>query len=458
MKTTSLLSLAVVTTAIVSNVAAASLTNFAIGLAPTYAAQESEQIERSVKKFVLDAPMGSRIRIDDAFNLRSIVTFSVPVVRYDSPANRVRMLSAQFGALIQWFKEARSAVQSSALSNVVALRVPEYLDFVAAEGNQPRSILLIGSPLMVYATEPSFSMSGGDEGVRIPSDGHLMAPLTASPYGCAEKKGRLHGSQISWCYGNENVWQNGLAKTLVTRFWSLFAKQQGATLVSFSGDIGTVFAALSQTGLGPVANVEINANDSKIENRVARPRTVPTWLPLARAETNAVAVSPFAHALAPPARASATSALPIAPINLEVPVTSAIDIGIMWTSPYADLDLDIYGLPRPGAAELSYQKARTADGVLIKDWTQPNSRADADFEWIKMNPGVRFSEMEVWVNLFKGRGPISGRVAIHFEGRTFIGSFHIPAAHGNGGVDAPMRQNSPYWTRLDLQKILTQPQ
>ncbi len=447
---------------------AAVITNFALGLSPFYSASASVEIEHDVKKLILDAPKGSRFRLDDAFNLKKITTFSIPELRYDSPANRVRMLSHQFATLIQWFKEARTNSASIGLTNNAALRVPEYLDFVAGDNDgEPRGILLIGSPLSEYPTEPTFSMTGSGEGPRVPSDGNLLAGLQSTPYGTKERKGRLRGCQISWCYGGENIWSNGLHKALVTRFWVLFAKQQGATLTAFTPDLATAFAGLPKAGIPAVASFELNPEDTKIEMRIARPRQVPTWLPQAGAATNlATAVSaaqrtaeatPQRGSSAPPAERPVSPPRPAnPPLNLTQPIPATVDIGIMWESIDPSLDLDLYILVRPGAEEIWFQKVRTPDGVLIHDWTAPNTRSD--FEWVKLKPGVRLGEIEAWVNLFKGRGPISGRVAIHFENRTFTGSFNIPAASGNGGIDARTRQGNPHWTRLDLQKILTQPQ
>lgn len=439
-------------------------TNFAIGLSPSYAVPESEQIERCVKKFILDSPKGSRIRVDDAFNLRTVVVFNVPDARYDSPANRVRTMTPSFGTLITWFRQARTNAVSS-VAGVV--RVPEYLDSLAAEGTgQTRGILLFGNPLMAYPTEPSFAMTGGSEGPRVPSDGHLLAPLTSTPYGCVERKGRLRGSQISWCYGSENVWSNGLHKTLVMRFWTLFAKQQDAALITFTADLASAFAALPQAGRDPVVNIDLNPDDTKIEMRVARPRSVPNWLPQSGAETTPARVSASQSPTMPISRQSgsvsggATQAAPVRSlsslVNLAAPLNATVDIGIMWESSDASLDLDLYVKARPGTAELSYQKVRTPEGMHVRDWREPNNRTD--FEWVKLNPGARLGEIEAWVNLFKGRGPISGRVAIHFENRTFTGSFHISATSGNGGIDAANRATSLNWTRLNLQQILTQNQ
>lgn len=464
MKAFLLLLLALITT--FANVTADSLTNFAIGLSSAYAAPESEQIERSVKKFILEASKGGRVRIDDGFNLRSIVVFIIPDARYDSPANRVRVLAQPLTTLTLWFRQARTNLASGVLTNTALIRVPEYLDFLAADSaGQSRAVMLIGTPLVVYPTEPTFSMTGGEEGPCVPSDGHLLATVTSTPYGCAERRGRLRGYQISWCYGSENVWSNGLHKTLVTRFWTLFTKQQDAALVSFTADLGAAFAALPQSGRGAVANFDLNPDQTKIEMLVARPRQVPMWLPQVDAATNMaapVAVVPQRVATVPPGvgTAVAQSREPAVgthpgtpPLNLATPVTSTMDIGLMWT---VQADVDLYVRARPSAAELSYQRVRTPEGAHIHDWTQANSATD--FEWVKLNPGVRFGEIEAWANLYRGSGPVSGRVAVHYQNRVYTGSFTIPAASGNGGIDAAARATSPNWTRLNLQQILTQNQ
>lgn len=459
-----------------SKIDAAVITNFAIGLSPIYSTSASTEIEHNVKKFILDAPKGSRIRLDDAFSLKTITAFSVPNLNYDSPANRARLLAPVFAKVTQWFAEARASGESSTITNSALLRVPEYLDFIAGNGGgQPRGILLIGSPFAQYPTEPTFSMTGSDEGPCVPSDGNLLAGLQSTPYGTAERKGGLRGSQISWCYGSENVWSNGFHKTLVTRFWTLFCKQLDGAFVAFTPDMASAFVAVSKPRLPAVANFDLNLEDTKIEMRLARPRVVPTWLP--QGETNAASATSVS-AVAVVERTAATTqqranaqnpagpsprsdqrnqaqSRPLA-FDTSQPIASTVDIGIMWESRDSQLDLDLYVRPRPGAEELWYQKVRTPEGAYIRDWTQPNNTTD--FEWVKLNPGARLGEVEAWVNLFKGRGPISGRVAVHFGNRTFTGSFNIPAMSGNGGIDARTRQTSTYWTRLNLQQILSQNQ
>lgn len=479
----------ILTSSITISALAAETTNnvstLVLGVSPFYSAPASAEIEYNIKKFALDAPKGSKIRVDDAFNLRTIVDLSPPTLRYDSPANRMRFLVPSFAKLSQWFAQTRRNATSAELTNSALLRVPEFLDFLASSGSaEPGGILLIGSPFVEYPTEPSFSMTGGVEGPRVPSDGHLRAGVQTTPYGTVERKGRLRGAQISWCYGNENVWANELAKTVVTRFWVLFVAQQDATLVAFTPDLPSVFANLPKTGLPAVASFALNPEDTKIEMRVVRPRQVPAWLPstdetpnvLAAAEAlrRLIAASPQAEvariqnaaqpsllprqstppqqaavAVTQPAARPVETARPV--LNLAQPIGSQLDIGLMWT---ARVDLDLYVRARRDSHEIWFQKAQTPDGVLIKDWTQPNDQAD--FEWVKLNPGVRLDQVEVWVNLFKGPGPVTGRVAVHFENRSYTGSFTITAPSGNGGVDAAARATSPYWTRLDLQKILTQ--
>lgn len=470
MKTTLPLLLIIALTQVLSAGETNAIKHYFLGLSPYYSPGERAEIERRIRTFALTAPRGSCIKIDDAFNLQTVTVFQVPELKFDSTANRMRAFAENIVALSQWFKKMNTNNAPAELANSALLRVPEYLDFIAADGSgQPHGIMLIGSPFAEYPTERPFSMSGAEESPRVPSDGHLLAGLQNSPYGTMERKGRLRGSQISWCYGSENVWSNALHKTLLTRFWVLFTKQEDATLVAFTPDLASAFATLPQAGRGAVANFDLNPEDTKIEMLVARPRQVPTWLAQAGAETNVASATHLQNQRSGSAARSGQSEIPTgvaqrttprpsearrSPVDLTQPIAVTVDIGIMWESSDSQLDVDLYVRARPGAEELWYQKVRTQDGVYVRDWTQPNNRTD--FEWVKLNPGVRLAEVEAWVNLFKGRGPISGRVAVHFENRTFLGSFTVPAASGNGGMDARIRQNSPHWTRLDLQKILTQ--
>jgi hypothetical protein len=139
------------------------------------------------------------------------------------------------------------------------------------------------------------------------------------------------------------------------------------------------------------------------------------------------------------------------PIDPTQSITAPVHIGIMWESSDPGLDVDLY-VRVADHPELSYKRVRSLAGEYVHDWRQPNTKAD--FEWVRLKPPVQLDQIQAWVNLFKGAGPISGRVAVHFEDKTFTGSFAIKATRGNGGWDADLRQSSPCWSRVDIKKIV----
>lgn len=478
---------------------AGNLTNFSLALSPFYPASVSSEIEYQVKKFALDAPKGSKIRLDDAYHLRSIVDLSPPDLRYDSPANRMRLLAPTFAKLSQWFAQTRTNVAFPELKDSGALKAPQWLDQISAQPEaEARSFVLIGSPLHRSVEEPGFDMIPD----LYPSDAHLAAAPEISVFSVVHKQNRLANATLHWAYPSESMWANQLHADRVKRFWTLWVNCQNGTLATFSPDLGAVFLAAPKLFPPTVGNYKLELNDVKVTMRAARPREIPRWLATPATDsatvqhnasaripanpantgvpTRAVAIQPAPPAAVPvavapvppppqpgpppqaqvpvaPAQAVARPTVPLSPVlDMSAPLPVGVDLGLMWSSTDQHVDVDVYVRARPGSEEIWYQKTHTPDGVLIKDWTQPNSQTD--FEWVKLNPGVRLDQVEAWVNLFKGRGPISGRVALHFENRTFLGSFTIPATSGNGGIDAASRQNSSYWTRIDLRQLLTQPQ
>jgi hypothetical protein len=454
-------------------------TDFTIGLSPFLSTTESERVERRVKVFVLDAPRGSRIRCDDGFNLQSIVSFTLRDSQFDSPATRMRTFKDSFVRLSKWFRESRANSVSAELTNSGSLRIPEYLDFVASGAvGASRKVILIGSPLARYPTEPSLSMIGFGDEPRVPSDGHLLASLQASPYGTAERRGRLKGSLVSWCYTSENVWSNTLQKTLVTRFWFLFTKQLDATMVAFTPDLQSAFTTPSGPAGLAVGSFDIDPQDTKIEMRLARPRQVPTWLPQLITQTNSssatsvvapqtpaikaerpIGVTPPAPAVVPTG-STLTRAKDVSTSSHELPsaravprrIDSPVELGIAWESMDTSLDLDLYVKPSTTAAELSFKNVRTPQGQYVYDWRQPNSQRD--YEWVRLSPPVQTDQIEVWVNLFRGRGPIRGTVAVHFANKVYSGTFHLACDQGNRGINAEHRDGDPHWARLDITRIL----
>jgi|GEM_PF-1595942 len=444
-------------------------TRTTIGVSPYYSPTDGKRVRDALLNFVLSqSPPGNSIDLCDAFNLETIASINVPNVaaKYDSAASRARMLQQPLANLVRWFNQQMSATQPEEFRGSAAVRTVEWLDQMSSAPSQSHIVLVIGNPLRIDPREPAFNMTPD----LIPSDGHLVALPEQSLFSITGKTNRLQGSLVHWTYLSESVWANELHAQRVRRFWCLWFGLQSGSLASFSPDLNSVLALVPRKGVPPIGHFQIDTNDTKVMMLTAVPREVPRWLPQATGETNGPTrtnMPPSGKSTAAPEKPAASRQAParspaatVAPAvvtqlpawNLAQTINSPLFVGVAWESADAALDVDLYVKPFPDAAELSFQRVRTPQGYYVYDWRQPNSRRD--YEWVCLQPPVRLDQTTIWLNLFKGHGPISGTVAVHFDNKTYSGGFHIAASRGNGGAHATVRRFSPSWTHVDLAQVM----
>jgi len=245
-----------------------------VGVSPFLPAEQKRAVASALTVYLLKtAPMGTHVQLCDAWNLTSIATVDVPVLKLaDAPQARAQQpgFAAALGKLKRWFDSGTSEETNPELKGSAALKTPEWLELIS---RQPvtgrRTILLVGSPIYMNLSEPSFSMNEA----RYPSDGHLACKLTESVFGLAEKKNRLIGNSVHWSYLGEQAWENELHRTAVTRFWGLFVGGQAGTLATFQADLETALVNGVKPNLGPCAPFQIDPADTKPVMRTASVRS-----------------------------------------------------------------------------------------------------------------------------------------------------------------------------------------
>jgi hypothetical protein len=244
-----------------------------LGLSPFLAPVARDSLMQSLPVWLLDknsAPAGTHVVIWDAFKLTVLVDFTIPSLEIDTPRSRTPRLIKPLAIVGEWLR-APAPVAPGIPVGSAALRGPEWLFEAAARpAAGPRVFILVGSPLYPSPAEPSFDMTAD---ARYPADGHLVLGLHDSPFGLAEKAGRLRGDVVQWCYLDEGIWANELHRHQVTRFWSLFMAGQGGALTSFNADLSNTLAHMLQSGLVPVLKVQSDPDDAKPVMHSARPRT-----------------------------------------------------------------------------------------------------------------------------------------------------------------------------------------
>ena len=459
-----------------------------IGVSPFLTSEQRQAFGRELPNLLLDSaalPTGSRVVIWDAWGLRIVTDLAIPALKFDTQQARATHLAKSFVEIGQWVRSAPQ-LESGVPPTLFALKTPELLELISREPSTlRRSVLLLGSPLYLNLTEPTFSMTEA----RYPGDGHLLAPVSESVFGLAEKTNRLAGTTVHWCFFTEQLWQTELHRTAVTRFWGLFMQGQKGILATFGADLPSALANSVRVGMSPCGRFVLDSESDKVEMRTAAPRAIPVWLEKARTETPKAPAIPVAEkpltqivepapqrevvvavpapaptpapvnpvpAVATPAETPAPVAVTSVPIieNNPLPVkpgNNTVGIGIIWA--VEGVDLDLYVRAGPGKHELSYRNTTSREGRYYRDYR--NRNADLEYEYVELTPTTNMKEVTAWVNYYKGRAAgVAGQLCVHYQGRSYVGQFRLAASSGNHGADSAKRAASPYWTQIKLTEIV----
>src|SRR5947208_7239500 len=298
---------------------------FIIGISPFLDKSVKDEVYRGIVRLVVeDLPLNSELAIYDAFELKTITLFSLPDARaFNSPKTRANQFAPAIRDLKLFLAEERHKPTNSHSSFEAAIRLPQFVDFLAGTTttNSIPSVLLIGSPLYQDAKEPAFSMVDG----YFPSDGHLQASREQSLYGFSGDSTVAPPLILHWIYFGD-PWVSDLHKEKITRFWTLYLERRGMQLAAFTGDLPTALQSFRQPGAADATAPKHWAVDTaqrKIEMlRVSRGVTMADWL---TRDTL-------------PAGAQASPSIRVGPMK----------IGIRWKE---RIDLDLYEIGRASCRE-----------------------------------------------------------------------------------------------------------
>jgi hypothetical protein len=398
---------------------------FIIGISPFLDKSVKDEVYRGIVRLVVeDLPLNSDLAIYDAFELKTITRFSLPDARaFNSPKTRANQFAPAIRDLKLFLAEEQHKPTNSHSSFEAAIRLPQFLDFLAGTTttNSKTSVLLIGSPLYQDAKEPAFSMVDG----YFPSDGHLQASREESVYGFSEDGTVVPPLILHWIYFGD-PWVSDLHKEKVTRFWMLYLERRGLQLAAFTADLAIALQSFRQPGAAGATTPKHWAVDTaqrKIEMlRVSRGVTFADWL---TRDTL-------------PAGSQTPPSILVGPLK----------IGIRWKE---RIDLDLYATPRPGAETLYFEHVRSPEGYYYKDHRSSPGR---EYEFLEFESSVDVREVEAFINFYKGSCPggARGEVRIEFDGRIYGLPFFIPADQGNLGRPGPSQQE--FWTPIPIQKAL----
>lgn len=396
---------------------------FIVGLSPFLERSVKDDVYRRIVKFALtDLPLGSSLDFYDAYGLKTISHLEIPENKaFASAKTRANQFKEPIYKLKEFLARENSAGNTNKNDNLI--RLPQFLDFIAANPRRSKSgleIILLGNPLYIDFKEPAFSMADG----YFPSDGHLDASREQTIYGLKERTGALPHARVFFGYFGD-PWLTQLHEEKVARFWSLFLGGQGARLETFCADLPTVFnAALSPGKDARIAESSgrRNPTTSKIEMlRIQREVAATDWI------TRDILINPQ---LAPPGKK-----------------VGFMKIGIRWKG---DIDLDLYATPKSGAETLFFQHPRSPEGFYNKDF---RSSPEGEYEFIVFETPVNLDSVEARINYYEGRiASPTGEIRIEFDGKVYSGKFELSARHGNEGRTGSSQ--TEYWTRINIRQIL----
>ena len=288
--------------------------------------QREELFKQSMDLLLNRAQPGDQIEFLAAPQGNLLAAVVVPAGTSRARANS-REYAAKFGTLKEFL--AKPATSESRMA--AQLRLPQLLDEIA-RAHRPQenlTLIVIGSPLYLASNEreAAFDMEKG----LTPSDGMITASVNESIFGTLERKAQLQNTTIHWLTPSDDWAVGEMHQRAVTRFWTLFASEEGAVLSSFSSDIARVFDRALQGATGTVINVTLDPNEKGLVMRpppIFRRETAPPVesginVPTARTSSQqaTLATNSIVSVVPPVPRATKTSAPPAT--SLPPPLPSA---------------------------------------------------------------------------------------------------------------------------------------
>ena len=401
---------------------------FVVGISPFLESSVKDSVYRGLVRLIVeDLPLNTRVEIYDAYNLKSVTRLSIPNAKvFNSPKTRANQFASSIGEIRQFLAKDNTRPGGAKAASYGALRLPQFCDFLAQErpsrnGNEKVPLLLIGSPLYQDAREPGFSMVDG----YFPSDGHLRASREESVFGFNPGAGTSQRLLLYWAYFGD-PWISDLHREKVTRFWALYMERRGGRVASFSADLATAMSAFNSESPGASAA----SNGWVADTLQTRPEMV-------RASRSVDVVDWLTGELPP-------DTSPPPPSQLVGP----LKIGIRWK---ANIDLDLYAVPRPGAETLFFDHRRSPEGYYAKDHRASPGR---EYEYIEFESPVDVRNVRSFVNFYDGSCPGGprGEVRIEFVNHIYLGTFAIVSPEGNQGRSG--RSQADFWTEIPIRKIL----
>ena len=411
-------------------------------VSPALPREMRESLYSAAGEWVLSAAPGDRFSVFDALNLKSICEVAIPNEAFytNNRRAREREFGPQLAALRAFFQHEP---QADALGRIM---LPQFFSMLAQQRRGERlSVIVVGSALYANPADPACDMTDG----CFPSDGHLSAEPTLSPFSLKGHESSLTGATVHYVYAPDDFVATGTPHLAgVQRFLALYTQGFGGILSSFSPDLRGVLRAAHDGGSRPVVEATVNAADGKPEmHRVIIRRMDQVQSVASEAETREATLQERMLG-----ELSAEEHHQPAPPSSRVEHFSA---GAKWNGRW-DIDFYISGDGR--APELFFGRTRSAPGgptgIFYKDHRDAPPGING-FETIEFTSPVDLATATAWLNFYEGNAPKGADVSVRVivNGKRYERGYKISANAGNRGGNAAGRANDSHWVRVNLAEV-----
>ena len=408
--------------------------DLAIGLSPYMETDAAQRQVKSVLQFLTETlEPGESCLVFDAYRIHTLGAFTVPNnPAYRHPKAKIQANGQMVAALLAFAKAAKAPQGESEPGVIGAIRLPQALAFLGVNypAAQESDIMLLGSPIYDDPGEKQFSMRRN----YIPGDGHLRKSRATTPYGIKGHETLLAKRRVHLGYPDER-WKHGDHHVFhVLRFWTLYIEGQGGKLVTFTGDMSTLFERIKSKAPAPQHTYKAEATD-KLEMIQLRPPSVE--------RRASIYERPLSET----------------PVSLQaLDRAENVEVGITWEC--GSCDLDLYGQSDPQATALSYLNTQTPEGEYFRDWTR-SPRVSNGYETLAFRVPIDLGALLLAVNFYNGSSPggVKGELRISLNGKTYAQAFHLPASGGNSGAGRQQtlrarRALNDHWLVIDPMEVL----
>lgn len=406
-----------------------------------------EDAARLSAKLLYESDPGTRVTVFDSARMVTLVDLVVPpgTLKF-----RMAVATPQVTAVTGLVRGA-----SDGTRNFDAPAIFDYVGRQLRGDGEELSVVLMGPAIYRNPKEPLYDMSS-----KWPSDGHLVAPRSASIFSTLDRSNVLANVAVSWYVTDAGSVTNDTHADGLSRFWSLYIATQGGVLAGYSPDLPNAFAIARGGRQVAFRQVQLDRTDA-----VPQMHSALRVAPFSPRETDLPSIQIGAR---PPAIVVTNVVVrtnTVTVINEVIALRETILpkgspgktlIGLVWASPKGasdriDLDLHV-GVPAD-QAELSFLNTKTPHGRYFRDVREATG-AGFTGDWATSWEAVELDEdqlpAEAWVHIYSGRGPCQGELRVIYKGIEHRSAFTFPAVKGDGGASVNRRTHSDRWIRVGL--------